>query len=251
MSFYPSTYWTNPYYGGNMVLLDFKRGDINGDYIFDNIFLLGEKPQGLESPFVTNITLLIQDGSTNNYYSVVPKNNSGYNPTIFLGDFTGDHISNVLISIDSGGSGGYAFYYIYSFSYNIPNEIFNYEEFNEKYKYNVSYQNYYQVKVTGSASNSYIIDLAYKDEEYLSEIYYKNGILKEPIEGWVNPLGGLWPVDFQRNGIYGLYTTQSIAGRYNADTIGYVQTSLEWKDNRFVPFLQTVGILGANPLLHI
>lgn len=226
-------------------ILDFKRGDVNGDKVKDNVFLIGEKPSGTESPFVDNITLIIQDGKTNSFTRIPLKENAGYNPTIFLGDFTGDKVKDILVSIDSGGSGGYAFYYMYSFLNNTPKKIFDFEEFNDKFKYDVFYKDYYQVEVISKdKEQKYIIDIKYKGKEYLSEIYYDNGKLKKPIRGWVNPLGGLYPIDFQRDGSFELYALQRIAGRYNADRLGYVQTSLEWKDGQFTPFFQTVGILG-------
>lgn len=226
-------------------ILDFKRGDVNGDKIIDNVYLVGERPYGLESPFTDNITLIIQDGKTNIFTRVLLKQNAGYNPTIFLGDFTGDKAKDILISIDSGGSGGFAFYYIYSFIGNTPKQIFDYEKFNEKYKYDVIYKDYYEVEVKEKNKNKkYIIDIKYKGDEYLSEIYTEDGKLKAPIEGWVNPLGGLYPIDFDRNGTYELYALQRIVGRYNADGLGYIQTSLEWNGQEFVPFFQTVGIFG-------
>jgi hypothetical protein len=228
-----------------MYVLDFKRGDVNGDRVIDNVYLVGNRPAGLESPFTDNITLIIQDGRTNQFTRVTFKDNAGYNPTIFLGDFTGDGVKDILISIDSGGSGGLAFYYMYSFINNRPELIFDHEEYNERYQYDVIYRDFYQVEVISKdSSERYTIDIKYKGEEYLSEIYDENGKLKEPIEGWVNPLGGLYPVDFQRDGIYELYSFRSIAGRYNADALGYVQTSLEWNGREFVPFFQTVGIFG-------
>lgn len=231
----------------NTYILDFKQGDVNGDCIIDNVYLVGEKPYGLESPLVDNITLIIQDGKTCATYKIPLKENAGYNPTIFLGDFTNNRINDILISIDSGGSGGYAFYYIYSFINNIPKVIFDFENFNEEYKYDVIYKDYYEVEVKRkNETRKYIINIKYKGNEYLSEIYYKDGKLKEPIEGWVNPLGGLYPIDFQRDGTYELYASQSIAGRYNADGLGYVQTSLEWNGKEFVPYFQTVGILGSD-----
>lgn len=95
-----------------------------------------------------------------------------------------------------------------------------------------------------NSNEIYTIDIKYKGDEYLSEIYDENGKLKQPIEGWVNPLGGLYPIDYQRDGNYELYATQRIAGRYNADGLGYVQTSLSWNGEEFIPFFQTVGILG-------
>lgn len=35
------------------------------------------------------------------------------------------------------------------------------------------------------------------------------------IEGWVNPLSGLYPIDFDRDGTYELEAHQTIAGRYS------------------------------------
>ncbi|SHK15819.1 spore coat protein [Tepidibacter formicigenes] len=243
-------YYYLPYFykkiqNNNIYILDFKQGDVNGDMIIDNVYLIGKKPHEAKSPFSDNITLIIQDRKTNVFTRIPLKENSGYNPTIFLGDFTGTKVSDVLISIDSGGSGGYAFYYIYSFINNTPKKLFDYEIFNQKYKYNVIYKDYYEVEVKRkNKSEKYIIDIKYKGEEYLSEIYDENGKLKEPIEGWVNPIGGLYPIDFQRDEIYELYASQRIAGRYNADGLGYIQTSLKWNGKEFIPFFQTIGILG-------
>lgn len=243
--YYYSPFFRNQTQSNDIYILDFKQGDVNGDGISDNVYLVGERPYGTESPFVDNITLIIQDGKTNAFTRIPIKENAGYNPTIFLGDFTGDSVSDILISIDSGGSGGYAFYYIYSFIDNNPRMIFDFEKFDQIYKYDVIYKDYYEVEVISNNNDKkYIIDIKYKGKEYLSEIYDKNGKLKEPIEGWVNPLGGLYPIDFQRDGTYELYASQRIAGRYNADGLGYVQTSLEWNGNDFIPFFQTVGIFG-------
>ncbi|PYZ92283.1 spore coat protein [Salipaludibacillus keqinensis] len=227
-------------------VLDTKYGDVTGDGVIDTVFLVGEKPYGTESPFVDHITVFIQDGQTHLYYRVIPKEASGYNPTIFLGDFTGNHVDDILISTSSGGSGGYAFYDMYAFINHRPVLIFNHETFNEHYTYTVTYKDHFQVKVVGSDSKTYTIDITYKGEEYLAEIYEPDGRLKESIEGWVNPLGDLYPVDFQRDGVYGLYAARRIAGRYNADGLGYVQMSLEWDGRQFMPFFQTVGIFGGD-----
>lgn len=226
-------------------ILDFKKGDVDGDKVVDFVYLIGEKPFGSESPARSNIRIRIIDGRTGKESIIRLKQNAGYNPTLFLGDFTKDKIDDILVSMDSGGSGGYAFYYIYSFLNNQPNKIFDFEIFDAEYEYTVNYKNDYKVEVISKENNyRYILDITYKGQEYLSEIYDENGILKEPIEGWVNPLGGLYPIDFQRDGTYELYAEQRIAGRYNADGLGYVQTSLKWDGKNFVPFYQTVGIYG-------
>ncbi|TCO79385.1 VCBS repeat-containing protein [Marinisporobacter balticus] len=227
-------------------VLDFKQGDVNGDGIIDYVYLIGDKPYGEESPFRDHIRLKIIDGKTQQEMIIPLKENAGYGPALFLGDFSGDKVDDILINIFSGGSGGYTFYYIYSFLNNQPNMIFDFEKFNAAYVYEVNYKDNYKVEVISKNTNTkYILDITYKGEDYLSEIYDENGKLKEPIEGWVNPLGGLYPIDFQRDGTYELYAEQRIAGRYNADGLGYVQTSLKWNGQQFVPFFQTVGIYGG------
>lgn len=227
-------------------ILDFEKGDVNGDKVKDNVYLIGDKPYGDSSPFRDNIRLKIVDGKTGRQYIIPLKENAGYNPTIFLGDFTNDGVDNIFVAIDSGGSGGYAFYYIYSFLNNKPKLIFDFEKFNKDNEYEVNYIDYYEAEVIEESDKErYIINLEYKGEKYLSEIYNEDGTLKESISGWVNPLGGLYPIDFNRDGVYELYAQQRIAGRYNADGLGYVQTSLKWNGNSFVPFFQTVGVFGS------
>ncbi|MBI6871996.1 VCBS repeat-containing protein [Clostridium aciditolerans] len=228
--------------GSNIVA--YVRGDVNGDRIPDNIYLVGVKSPS--SPFIQNITLLVLDGRTGRVVSVPLNENAGYNPRLFLGDFTGDGINDILISIDSGGSGAIMYHYIYSFTNNTPQLIFNFNSYNAEYNYDVIYKDNYKVEVTSKANNiKYIIDISLKGEDYLKEIYDENGKLKRPISGFVNPLSGLYPVDFDSNGVYELLAYQKIAGRYNADSLGYILNTLKWKGNRFVLDNQNVAIWGS------
>ncbi|NEZ75110.1 VCBS repeat-containing protein [Clostridium botulinum] len=244
--FYCPYYFFRKNMGNNKVyIIDRKKGDVNGDKVEDTILLIGNKPSGTDSPFVSNIRLVIKDGKTGKGITVPLKENSGYNPTIFLGDFTGDKIKDILVSIDSGGSGGFAFYYIYSFANNQLKLIFDFEKFGEEYTYEVNYKDNYKVEVISeNLKIKYIIDITYKGKEYLNEIYDLNGKLKEPISGFVIPLSNLYPIDFERDGTYELYIFQRIAGRYNADGLGYVQTALKWEKDKFTTFFQNVGIQG-------
>jgi hypothetical protein len=233
--------------GRGYYIFAFKRGDINGDRIPEGVFLAGDKSQGEDSPFVDNVTLFIEEQNSNNDISVPLKENAGYNPTLFLGDFTGDKIKDILVSIDTGGSGATTINYIYTFANNQLKLIFDFEKFNDQYKYRVIYRDNYEAEVFClNLKKRYIIDLKYKGKEYLSEIYNKNGKLKQPIEGFVNPISGFFPIDYQRDGTYEILIMQKIAGRYNADGLGYVQTSLKWNGREFVPFMQEVAISGED-----
>lgn len=225
-------------------IVSFACGDVNGDRIPDNIYLTGTKTP--DSPFIQNITLVIQDGATGLFTSIPLKENAGYNPTLFLCDFTGDGVNDILISIATGGSGGIMYYYIYSFINNIAKLLFDFSAYNDQYKYDVTYKDYYRVEIISIKNNTkYIIDISNKGAEYLNEIYDENGKLKAPVTGFVNPLSGLYPIDFDSNKVFELLAYQKIAGRYNADSLGYVQNTLKWVNNMFILDNQYVAIFGS------
>lgn len=227
-----------------LAIVSYARGDVSGDGIPDNVYLTGIKTP--DSQFTQNITLVIQDGITGRFTSIMLSENAGYNPTLFLGDFTGKGIDDILISIDSGGSGGIMYHYIYSFVNNIAQLLFDFNVYNEQYKYDVNYKDNYKVEVISKKNNEkYIIDISLRETDYLNEIYYDNGKLKNPIEGFVDPLSGLYPVDFDSNKVYELLAYQKISGRYHADSLGYVLNTLKWKDNMFVLDNQNVAIWGS------
>lgn len=237
----------NPYYylyQNNPIIVSSALGDVNGDGILDNVYLTGVKTIG--NPFIQKITLNIQDGKTGFVNSIPLKSDAGYDPTLFLGDFTGDGIKDILISIASGGSGGIMYYYIYSDVRNIPKLLFDYNVFNEAYQYKVIYKDYYKVEVINLTEDiKYVIDISYKDQDYLNEIYDTEDRLKAPIEGFVNPLSGIYPIDFDSNGVYELLAYQRISGRFAADALGYVQTILKWNTRKFTLSNQYVAIFGA------
>ena len=211
----------------------FSQGDVNGDRIPDNVYLIGTKTPGIL--FIQNITLEIQDGKTGNFISIPIRENSGYNPRLFIGDFTGDGTDDIMISIDSGGSGAIMYHYIYSFLNNVPQLLFDFDLYNEEYKYDVNYKDNYKVEVVSRKNNKkYIIDISNRGNDYLNEIYDRNGRLKKPISGFVNPLSSLYPVDFDADKVYELLAYQKIAGRFNADSLGYILNTLKWKDNMFI-----------------
>lgn len=227
----------------NPMIVSAATGDVNGDGVPDHVYLTGIKTP--DSPFVQRITLVIQDGKTGISKSIPLKSDVGYNPTLFLGDFTGDGVKDIMISIASGGSGGTMYYYIYSDLGNNIKLIFDYEVFNQAYQYEVNYMDFYKVQVKSLKDNTvYIIDISNRGRDYLNEIYNQNGKLKEPIKGWVNPISGLYPIDFDADGVYELLAYQRIAGRYNADSLGYVLTTLKWHQNQFAILDQYVAIFG-------
>lgn len=228
----------------NPIIVSSAQGDVSGDKTPDNIYLTGIK--ALNSPFVQKITLMIQDGNTGVITSIPLKTDVGYNPRLVLRDFTGNGVNDILISIVSGGSGGITYYYIYSYLGNIPKLLFDYDKFNETYKYQVTYKDYYKVAVINTTENTkFIVDISSKDKEYLNELYDQSAKLKAPIEGFVSPLSGLYPIDYNSDGVYELLAYQRVSGRYAADALGFIQTSLKYNGREFALFNQYVAISGS------
>ncbi|MED4455052.1 VCBS repeat-containing protein [Metabacillus fastidiosus] len=233
-------------YFENRNLLDMKQGDVTGDGIIDNVYLYGNKTEET-GIFADNITLVIEDGRSNEITTINLQNNAGYNARLFLGDFSKDNISDILVSIDLGGSGGYGTFYIYSFRNNIPRQMFDVEKYNKDYMFNVNYEDFYKVSVRSPLLDIlFTIDISYKGHDYLSQYYYENGKLKQPTKGEVLALGALYPiVTNEKNMNYDLLAFQRIIGTTNADTLGYIENLLTWNGTQFTSSRLFVSILGT------
>ena len=164
---------------GQPGIVAFVSGDVTGDHVIDQVYLTGTKTS--DSPYIQNITLHVRDGRTGITTSIPLHNNSGYNPTLFLGEFTGNGVQEILIGMATGGSGGIINYYIVSFVGNEARVLFDSDVYNNQFQYDVTYQDNYKVEVVSRPNNErYIIDISLRGSDYLNEIYDSNGKLKEP-----------------------------------------------------------------------
>lgn len=223
-----------------------KQGDVTGDGIIDYVYLYGNKRDETEI-FADHITLVILDGRSNQISTINLQKNAGYNAKLFLGDFSKDNIFDILISIESGGSGGYGIFYIYSFRNNIPRLLFDFEKYNKSYTFQVNYEDFYKVSV-GSPSQDllFTLDISYKGYDYLSNLYDENGKLKQPIQGEVLAASALNPiVTNQKSMNYDLLVLRRIIGISNSDTLGYIENLLTWNGTQFISTRLTTAILGT------
>nr|WP_035316077.1 hypothetical protein [Brevibacillus panacihumi] len=230
-----------------LTLLDWMQGDVTGDGVADNIYLYGDTSAGTGN-FADHITLVIQDGVSQRSTRVEFPNDAGYNARLFLGDFSKDHVPDILVSIDSGGSGGYGFFYMYSFKNHVLREMFDVDKYNQAYQFQVNYEDYYKVSVGSRRLNVFFtIDISQKGRDYLSQYYYDNGKLKQPATGEVLALGALYPIVTNENRMgYDLLALQRIIGTINADTLGYVENLMTWNGDQFQSVRLSVSIPGAS-----
>ena len=198
-----------------------------------------------EGGFSRDMVLMIRNGFSGRTTSVRPPQSEGYAPQLVFPNLTGGPGDDILLVIPTGGSGGIVNAYAYTYRRGATSLIFSSDEYDQEYKYTVAYQNGYKVAVTSLNNRlTYLIDISQRGSDYLDAIYNPDGTLKQPIEGWVDPIGGIFPVDFDGNGVYELLILQQISGQYHADGLGSVQNVLAWSPPGFSLESQDVAIFG-------
>ena len=218
-------------------------GDVNGNGRPEKVILTGIKDEGVG--FWRDIMLSLQEIGSGKIQTVKPPFSTGYNPRLFLGNFTGRPGDDVLLSSDTGGSGGIVNEALYSYYRGSLRLIFSSENYEEEYKYLVKYLDNYVVEAVSESNNeSYYIDISRRDRDYLDQIYNPDGKLIKPVEGFVSPMSGLYPIDFDGNGVYDLMVWQQISGLYAADALGYFQNVLTYLDGEFKLAAQYVALYG-------
>ncbi|MEG0371146.1 MAG: VCBS repeat-containing protein [Clostridium sp.] len=227
-------------------IIDMKKGDVTGDGVIDEVYLLGTQPSGVTGPdYYDNITISIIDGKTKKTTFLRFKYNAGNNPKLILNDFTGNGINDIFISITQNILNGQSFYYLFSAIDNNPKSLFNFLSFNEYSQYSVIYKDQYKVNIYGLKSNEeFILDISLKPKEYLSSIYSSDGKLLYATKGDVLPLGYLYPIDINTDGAYELLAMQKIVGVTKTDVIGYIQTVLHYNGTEFIPGLTFLVVGG-------
>ncbi|RCX12205.1 hypothetical protein DFR58_12315 [Anaerobacterium chartisolvens] len=214
----------------NIYMLHKKTGDVNGSKIADTVYLMGEKG---ENPFYENIKVGVQDGRTLQWYVIplYPNYSMAFNPWLFLGNFTGLNVDEIMVNLPVGGSGALTYYYIISFLNNNANYILGPEQLmplTKSLELEVIYMDNYKVLVKSRKLNqSIMLDVSDRKDAYEGTVYNREGKLIKPRKGFVIDQPHLYPVRFDGNQPYKLEAQQDIAGTSHADRLGYAVTY--WK----------------------
>lgn len=217
-----------------------RSGDVTGDGVADQVWLTGVTTEG--SPFIQNITLMIQNGVTGRITQVALQENAGYEPTIFLCDFTGDGVQDIKVSIQSGGSGGFVFTYIYSFANSQLRLLFSGERYAASRQFRAYYIDGYTVVVEDVGRGLvYRIDVSL--DPAAADLYNPDGTLKQPTEANVGPFIMAIPVILDEStGVCSLIALTRVYGTFAADTLGYIQDYLSWDGNNFSTVREELAI---------
>lgn len=221
------------------------KGDVTGAGNQLRICIVAEQYQ-IADKLAQQLFLIIEGIGDDNFSAKIKLDvDYGYNPNIGLYDFTGNGVFDILISMRSGGSGGYYFYYIYSYINKEFKKIFDWEAFNMKSKFQVTYLDYKKVEVKGGLmSNTYIIDISQRDKLYLDSLYDPKGKLLNPTTGSVSGVVNLYPVSINNNRKFELHVICNILGPVNEDIIGGVVYIEKWGGKDFITLGERVILFG-------
>ena len=162
-----------------------------------------------QSGFQENISLKIV--TVGEEKEIVPNANSGYNPSVFLGDFLGNGLNQIFYSVESGGSGDYSFYQLYSGENGEISSIFDSQNISQ----NIS-----------ATMQGDIINIEYLGQTLLLDAS-KND-LSGAREVTVSPVNTILPVYSTAFDRYQMLVYQKVYVDYTANNVGYVTTLLDF-----------------------
>lgn len=194
--------------------------------------------------YAHDIKIVVKDKhSDKQLFVITPKEDSGYFPAVLLADFTGDGVDEIYIGIDSGGSGAFGYYYIYSLVNGSVETLFDYSTLPNNYT--AQYVDNYKVAVSDSVDNvTFNIDISQRDRQYLDGIYNSDGKLIKPVSADVSAVNTVYPYFFSTRNKFNILVLRRITGLYNADSLGYVIEYMTYNGSSFETLYRAVSVNG-------
>lgn len=221
-------------------IVDEVTVDVSGDGIKDTVHLLGRKRHP-NDVFVHQHLLHFTDGQTGTQRTTALGENSGaYEASLFAGDFNGDGVADLLISMPTGGSGGIIHCLLVTLSGGTSNVLFDGLNQVNGLTLNAALVDGFAMRVEAPQwGQTFSIDLGVVDTAsdkaaIYQDVYAASGKLLRPIEGFVDPIGWLEPVDLDGDGTLELVTHQAIWVLFHANTVARAKTVWRWDGSRFI-----------------
>ena len=218
----------------NTYVVDYKESDVTGDSIKDKVYLVGTKEKK-EDIYASNLNIIVQNGKTNKFIKTNNSDFGGYEGHLFIGDFTGDKVNDILATADTGGSGGIVENRIFTIDKNKIDTIFN-EKDNEGVNFQGKFIDGFKAELKSEKLNKEItLDISGNKKDYLeAKIYDKSGKLLTEVEPYTHSYGKVEAIQYI-DGTYYLVGYQRIVGYMNPDTLSNVRSVWKYEDSKWVP----------------
>lgn len=219
--------------GDKAYVIDYKSADVTGDEVKDDIILIGNKMQK-EDIFSDSLNIVVKDGKSNEYSKTTYENFAGYEGALYVHDFSGDNINDVMVSASTGGSGGIYEHLIATFKDNNPTVIFDNKD-NEGAKTEAKFIDDFKVELNiENINQKAIVDVSVNKEQYIEGgLYEQNGKILKDSTPFSYPFSLVEAKDYNGDGTYELIGHQRVVGLYNADTISHIDTVWSYKDSKW------------------
>ncbi len=219
-------------------VLSQARGDLDGDGRPESVRLVGRGAVG-ESLFREDLCLAV-DGSAV-LWPLPSSSSSGYGATLALVDVTGDGRQEVLVTADTGGSGGI-----------VAGAVVRVDRETDTWSYRTLLDSEagprpvfdgaladdcvarLEIRSPGVSPHREQLDLNHRRDRYIEDgVYDAAGVLREPVAIWGDAIMGLEPVAADEGGP-GVRLIQQARGVANADRLAEITTVLVWDGETWV-----------------
>ncbi|KNF09211.1 hypothetical protein CLPU_4c02570 [Gottschalkia purinilytica] len=214
-------------------ILDIKRGDVTGDNKEDTIFLLGKK-KSKNSLYAENLSIVVKNETSKKYILMEIPNSSGEKNILFLGDFNGDKIKDVLVESSLKENSQNKVQGIYTFIDNNIVTLVSNEELNRNINFELEFKDDYIASINNKETRSAtMIDISSKKEIYIGTIYNEDGKVINNKKLNISGYEYIRPVDNNLDGVYELEGHTKIIGEFDTDIISTMISLIEYKDKKF------------------
>ncbi|MDU4861192.1 MAG: hypothetical protein E6356_08230 [Terrisporobacter othiniensis] len=224
-------------FNNKKVIIDVAYGSITNKYSDDSVVLVGEFHDE-KNNHANSLQLVINRENDLPITVNVPYN--GYNMQLFVGDFTGDKIDNIMIrgeyenpQIYKDGHDNLISYelgVIYKYESEKLIEIFNMEKYKNNNLACAKFKSNYRTSVS-CGKKKYLIDLSTRPKEYLNKIYDEDKTVKTNLKPTLDNPSEIFPIKVVFSDCYNLLIYQRIVGINNSDVIGTIETLINLNNN--------------------
>ena len=224
-------------FNNKKVIIDVAYGSITNKYSDDSVVLVGEFHDE-KNNHANSLQLVINRENDLPITVNVPYN--GYNMQLFVGDFTGDKIDNIMIrgeyenpQIYKDGHDNLISYelgVIYKYESEKLIEIFNMKKYKNNNLACAKFKSNYRTSVS-CGKKKYLIDLSTRPKEYLNKIYDEDKKVKTNLKPTLDNPSEIFPMKVVFSDCYNLLIYQRIVGINNSDVIGTIETLINLNNN--------------------
>ena len=174
-----------------------------------------------KSPYDKSLLLAVVNEKSGETHAIQPAEVAGYEADIELAHFRDKQRTEIFLSMDSGGSGGYGYYYVVAFDGRAGH--FLYRSDSDRLPYRVQgffLDNFRCLVKVGGTHREAVIDLTSRKNTFIEAgVYDQSGKRQRQIELDVDPFSAMRPVDTNGDGIHELRGTAAYSAVFHANGI--------------------------------